>query len=244
MKTTIRTTAAALGVAALLGGGIAAGSAFAATTTAASDSDVATALTFAREEERMARDLYAALAAEHDGARPFSNITRSEDRHFDAIGTLLDRYDVTDPSAGKAAGTYAVAVVQDLYDGWLKEGKTSLDAAYRVGVELEQRDVADLEKTIADDLPSDVDTVLGNLLEGSKQHLAAYERAVAGDLGTGTGGRWGDTDATPNGTPRNGAPGMMNGRNGKGFGNGPGTGSRGSGNGPRTGDCPYTDTDA
>ncbi|GAA4399333.1 hypothetical protein GCM10023168_06470 [Fodinibacter luteus] len=234
-------------MAALLGGGIAAGSAFGATTTtpAASDSDVATALTFAREEERMARDLYAALAAEYDGARPFSTITRSEDRHFDAIGTLLDRYDVTDPSAGKAAGSYAVEAVQDLYDGWLEEGRTSLDAAYRVGVELEQRDIDDLEKSIADDLPSDVDVVLGHLLEGSKHHLAAYERAVAGDLGTGTGGRWGDTDATPNGTPRNGAPGMMNGRNGqgKGMGNGPGNGSPGSGNGPGTGDCPYTDTD-
>ena len=112
-------------------------------------------------------------------------ITNSEDRHFDAVGVLLERYDVTDPAAGKAAGTYAVPAIQDLYDGWLAEGRTSLEAAYRVGVELEQRDIADLNKSIAADLPADVDTVLGQLLKGSQNHLAAYQRAVAGDLGTG-----------------------------------------------------------
>jgi hypothetical protein len=254
MKTTTRTTAAALGVATLLGAGMLAGQAFGATMTGtattttaaadASDAEVAAALSFAREEERMARDLYAALAAEYDGARPFSNVTRSEERHFDAIGTLLDQYDVTDPSAGKPAGSYSITAVQDLYDGWLKDGKASLDAAYQVGVELEKRDIADLEKSIAEDLPADVDTVLGRLLAGSRNHLAAYERAVAGDLGTGTGtgtgGRWGDTDATPNGTPRNGAPGMTNRRNGTGMGMGM---NNGMGNGPGTGDCPYSDTD-
>ena len=219
MKTTTRTTAAALGVAALLGAGLVAGQAFGATTTgttttttttaSATDAEVATALAFAREEERMARDLYAALAALYDEARPFSNITRSEARHFDAIGTLLGQYEVADPAAGKAAGTYAIPAIQDLYDSWLADGKASLDAAYQVGVELEKRDIADLEASIADDLPADVDAVLGRLLAGSRNHLAAYERAVDGDLGTGTGtgGRWGDTDATPNGTPRSGTPG-------------------------------------
>ena len=252
MKKTSRTTAAALGVAALLGTGKVAGSALGATTTGtattttsatgASDAEVADALAFAREEERMARDLYAALAAQYDEARPFSNITRSEQRHFDAIGTLLDQYDVADPAAGKAAGTYAIPAIQDLYDSWIADGKASLDAAYQVGVELEKRDIADLEESIADDLPADVDAVLGRLLAGSRNHLAAYERAVDGDLGTGTGGRWGDTDASPNRTPRTGTPGMMNGRNGTG--NGPGTGSRGMGNGPGAGgDCPYADTD-
>ena len=203
---------------------------------------MAAALSFAREEERMARDLYAALAAEYDGARPFSTITRSEERHFDAVGALLDQYDVPDPAAGKPAGTYAVPAVQDLYDSWLTDGKVSLDAAYQVGVELEKRDIADLEATIADDLPADVDAVLGRLLAGSRNHLAAYERAVDGDLGAGTGGRWGGTDATPTGTPRHGTPGMMNGRTGRG--NGQGADARGMGNGPGAGgDCPYADTD-
>ena len=234
MSTTIRVTAAALGVGALLAGGVAVSQASATVTTATSataDSGVTSALTFAREEERMARDLYAALADKYDGARPFSMITNSEDRHFDAVGTLIERYDVADPSAGKAPGTYAVPAIQDLYDGWLAEGKTSLEDAYRVGVELEQRDIADLNKSIAADLPADVDTVFGQLLKGSQNHLAAYQRAVDGDLGTGSG--------------------MMGNRSGNSTTSGRGNGMMGNGNGMRggnragmVGDCPYADTDA
>ncbi|HYN28460.1 MAG TPA: DUF2202 domain-containing protein [Dermatophilaceae bacterium] len=244
-------TAAALGVAALLAGGVAASQALATTETAPSTTaagGVASALTFSREEERMARDLYAALADSYDGARPFSMITKSEDRHFDAVGALIERYDVADPSAGKAAGTYSITAIQDLYDGWLAEGRASLEGAYRVGVELEQRDIADLRQSIAADLPADVDTVLGQLLQGSHHHLAAYQRAVAGGLGSRTGvpgGRRGDTATSGRGT----------GRMGNGSGNGSGDGFRGGnggsgsgfrgGNGAGTGgDCPYADEDA
>jgi hypothetical protein len=245
MSTPIRMTAAALGVAALLAGGLAVSQASATTTSptaATTDSTLASALTSSREEERMARDLYAALADAHDGARPFSMVTNSEDRHFDALGTLIGRYGVTDPSAGKAAGTYTVAAIQDLYDGWLAEGRTSIDDAYRVGVELEQRDIADLNKSIAADLPADVDSVLGQLLQGSQNHLAAYQRAVDGDLGTGSGmmgNRSGNATTPGRGNETNGNGNGMRGGNGSRMRGGNGTGS-GNGMG---GDCPYTDTD-
>ena len=238
MSTTIRVTAAALGVGALLAGGVAVSQASAISTTApaaTTDSGVASALAFSREEGRMARDLYAALADKYDGARPFSMITKSEGRHFDAVGTLIERYDVTDPSDGKAVGTYTIPAIQDLYDGWLAEGKTSLEDAYRVGVELEQRDIADLNKSIAADLPADVDAVLGHLLKGSQNHLAAYQRAVDGDLGTGTG-----MMGNRNGSAM--APGRGNGRMGNP--NGDGNGMRGGSGSGMGGDCPYTYTHA
>lgn len=241
MKTTIRTTAAALGIAALLGAGIATGHAFAATPTpgaSATSTEVARALTFSREEERMARDLYAALALKYDGARPFSMITRSEDHHFDAVGRLLERYHVTDPSADRAAGRYADPTIQALYNGWLAQGSASLQAAYTVGVALEQRDIADLGKGIAAALPTDIDTVFGQLLRGSQNHLAAYQRAVAGDLGTGAGmgGRWSSGGATSGrGTA------TMGDRSGHGGPSGTGSGMRG-GNG-MGGDCPYAGAD-
>ncbi len=237
MSTKIRMTAAALGIGALLGGGLAVSQASATPTTATSataDSGVVTALSFSREEERMARDLYAALADTYDGARPFSMIATSEERHFDAVGALLDRYAVTDPSADMAAGTYAIPAIQDLYDGWLSDGKTSLQDAYLVGVELEQRDIADLQRSIAADLPADVDTVLGQLLKGSQNHLAAYQRAADGDLNEGSG--------------------MMGDRSGigarSGFGTGmmddatnPGNGKRGSHGNRMGGSCAYSDAD-
>ena len=73
-------------------------------------------LAFSRDEERMARDLYAVIAAQYDSAIPFSTITTSEQRHYDSIGVLLTRYGIADPAAGKAAGVYANADIQKLYD--------------------------------------------------------------------------------------------------------------------------------
>lgn len=45
-----------------------------------------------------------------------SRITKSEDRHYDAVGVLLDRYGVSDPSAGRSAGSYAFPEIQKVYD--------------------------------------------------------------------------------------------------------------------------------
>jgi hypothetical protein len=244
MNTSIRLTAAALGMAALLAGGVAVSQASASSTTAppaTAGSAIASALTFSREEERMARDLYAALADTYDGALPFSMITNSEDRHFDAVGALLERYDVADPAAGKAAGSYADPAIQTLYNSWLAKGKTSLNAAYQVGVEVEQRDIADLDKSIAADLPADVDTVFGQLARGSQHHLTAYQRAVAGDLSAGTGmmgGRSGVATTSGRGNA------MMGNGNGSGMGGGNGAGMGGGNGAEMGGDCPYLDADA
>lgn len=153
-----------------------------ATVTAAAMSDISSQaaedLQFARGEERMARDLYRLLADHYDGARPFANIVNSEQRHYDVIGTLLKRYGIADPSAGKSAGSYVDPAIQALYDGWKARGLTSWEEALKVGIELEKHDIADLEKLSATSgLPSDVKTAYTNLLSGSRNHLAAFTRA-------------------------------------------------------------------
>ena len=182
MNTTWRNrTAVIAGAALILAGGaaVSAGASTVTSTTAvvatASAIDTATAkrLAFSREEERMARDLYRALADTYDGALPFSRIVNSEQRHYDAVGALLTRYGVTDPAVGRTAGSYADATIQKLYDGWLAEGKTSLAAAYGVGVALEKRDIADLKTAIAATSAADVKQLYTNLLKASEHHLAA-----------------------------------------------------------------------
>lgn len=231
---TFRSTVAAVGAGFLIAAGTAvavaqsgpaappAGSSAGVTT---ADAALTKSLSFSREEERMARDLYAVIAERYDGARPFSMITRSEQQHFDAIGTLLTRYGIADPSAGRAAGSYADATLQQLYDGWLATAKTSLRNAYQVGVELETRDVADLKEQIAAVSQADVDRVYENLLAASEHHLAAFTAAATGTTGT--------TGTGPGAGPGAGnGPGMGN-RNGNGPGMGGGATSRGhSGNGP------------
>ena len=248
MNTTWRNRTAVVAGAALILAGGAAVSAGASTdvaptsvvaTATATDPALAKGLAFTREEERMARDLYQALADHYDGALPFSRIVNSEQRHFDAVGTMLKRYSVTDPAAGKQAGSYADPTIQKLYDGWLAEGKTSLAAAYGVGVELEKRDIADLEKAIAATSAADVKQLYTNLQRASEHHLAAFEAAVDGrTMGTGAG--------PGSGTGMNGQ-GQMGRGNGNGNGNGNGQGRMGSGleRGPgagTAGDCPLEDS--
>jgi hypothetical protein len=258
-----RTTLMGLVVGAVLvGGGLVAATQAASalpgttTTTAVTAADPALAdeLAFAREEERMARDLYQALADKYDGALPFSRITLSEQQHFDVVGTLLDRYDVADPAAGKKAGSYADPAIQKLYDGWLADASTSLDAAYDVGVALEQRDIADLKDTLAKDLPADVTRVFTGLLNASEHHLAAFQAAADGQvLGQqdGRGPAWGPGNGPGNGMSN----GMGNGPgygmdrgngagNGRGFGHGPGMMNGAGPGGNRAGfngDCPMLD---
>lgn len=212
-------TAATLGAGALaifglaVGGTVAASATVESTTPTASvvsgsitaDSTVEDTLSFMREEERLARDLYAAIADYYDGARPFSMITNSEDHHYDAVGTLLETYGIDDPSAGLEPGTYAFDELQVLYDDLLAQAQTSLTEAYAVGIAIEETDIADLDAALAADYPSDVDAVLTRLLTGSEKHLAAYTSASEGGTAAGTTGR---TDAMPgrgsNGADRDG----------------------------------------
>lgn len=240
MNTTIRTTLA-LGLSALATVGLATTGAVAAvaapqgTTTAAAvvDDDLVETLTYMREEERLARDLYAAIAELYDGARPFSRITNSEDHHFDAVGVLLDRYDIDDPSEGLAAGTYAVAELQELYDDLLAQAATSLEAAYDVGITIEEADIDDLGLALAADYPSDVDAVLENLLAGSENHLAAYTAAADGTLAGGASGNGGASGTAERGQ------GTMSGRDGTDGNAGRGAGRNAGGTG--SADCRLTD---
>ncbi|MDO5696785.1 MAG: DUF2202 domain-containing protein [Dermatophilus congolensis] len=208
-------------------------------------------LSYSREEERVARDLYKAFADMYDGARPFSNITKSEQNHFDAVGRMLTRYGLDDPSDGKAAGTYAYPVLQKNYDAWLTQGKKSQVEAAKAGVELEVEDIATLEASLEKDLPADVTNVYENLLAGSRNHLNAFTRAASGQAvdqgqrqGRGQGQGQGQGRGQGQGQGRGGGVGQgaCDG-SGDGVRKADGTGGgRQDGTGPRAGtaDCPRT----
>lgn len=203
------------------------------------DTEIA-AVQLAREEERLSRDLYQAFAANYDGARPFSNITRGEQRHFDHIGTLITNHGLTDPSAGLEPGTYADPALQQLYDSWYAQGMNSIQDAYQVGIELEQRDIADLDLAIAGTDNPDVRATFELLRDGARSHLTAFERAAAGQLGAGQQvGQQGrksqaDRPGSCDGTGRQAGPGDRT----SGPRQGNGGRARGAGAGAGTGDCP------
>lgn len=153
------------------------------------DAATAKTLSFMREEERLARDLYTALEGKHgDGVRPFAHIKLSEQQHFEAVGTLLSRFGIEDPSVGLAAGDYRYDELDEMYKTLLGQGEASLAAAYQAGVTFETNDIAGLKKAIEESPEASVDDVLTNLLTASERHLAAFERAASGDMPAGPGG--------------------------------------------------------
>ena len=132
-----------------------------------------TALAGMAEEEKLAHDVYVALAASSGDAR-FTMIARSESRHLDAVRVLLTRYGVTDPTAGKADGSFASSTVQALYDTLVAQGKASPAAALQVGVTIEKTDIADLAKAGQGVTAADVTTVYQRLSAASQHHLAMF----------------------------------------------------------------------
>lgn len=173
------TTALAL----VLGGGaaaLAAGQQAAPSSSGSVSKQLAADLVFSRDEERMAGDLYRLFAQRYPDQQTFQRIPRSEDRHFDHVGVLLSTYKIADPAAGLPAGRYADPAVQKLYDQWKAEGLKSEQAALKVGVELETRDIADLKAMMGRTDVRAADATFQVLLNGSEHHLTAFTAAADG----------------------------------------------------------------
>jgi len=148
----------------------------AATTAPSGTLSAAQKTTLARmaQEEKLAHDLYTVFAARYD-AHVFDRIAAAETHHLDAVRTLLDRYDVSDPTAGKAAGDFTDATVQATYDRLLKQGTASVDGALKAGLTFETGDIAALTKARSGLDAPDVEQVYANLLAASRMHQTAFD---------------------------------------------------------------------
>ena len=130
-----------------------------------------------REEEKLARDVYTTLY-EKWGQRIFTNIAGSEQTHMDAVKTLLDRYEVTDPVTDATVGVFTNAKLKRLYDELVAQGSTSLVAALTVGATIEDLDIKDLDNLMAQTDNADIITVYENLARGSRNHMRAFVRQL------------------------------------------------------------------
>lgn len=147
-----------------------------AAVTAAISPTESASLQYMREEEKLAHDVYVTLYAKW-GLRMFNNISAAEQRHTDAIVTLLNRYGIDDPAAGSAVGVFTNPDLQALYDK-LHRPRRHLrrPRARKVGVLVEQTDIQDLKTHIAETTKTDILQVYNNLLRGSQNHLRAFSR--------------------------------------------------------------------
>lgn len=136
-------------------------------------------LTFIIEEEKLAHDVYQAMY-EKWGARVFSNIKNSEITHQNLVLAVMKSRGLEDPRKNEL-GKFANQDLQKLYDNLIAQGSKSLKEAYKVGVLVEETDIVDLKRIIAglDPKDEDVKAVMENLLNGSENHLRAFNRQAS-----------------------------------------------------------------
>ena len=159
-------------------------------TTVAASADRENLLRRLVEEEKVAHDLYLAFDEKYD-TRVFSNIQRGEVGHQDAVMRLIDAAGVEDPRS-TTPGEFADPELQQVYDDFLAQGQESVTAAYQVGVDFEEWDIAGLEEELAATPSEDTEMrdLLQFLLDGSRRHLEAFQRQVdnPGGMTPGQGG--------------------------------------------------------
>ena len=125
------------------------------------------------EEEKLAHDIYVAMYTLY-GAYIFNNISGSEQRHMDSVAKLISKYELDDTVVKSELGIFTNDGLQDEYDRLLEKGETGLTYALEVGVEIEEMDIADIERMLEETDKADIQRVLSNLLDGSHNHLDAF----------------------------------------------------------------------
>lgn len=136
--------------------------------------DEITGLIHMREEEKLARDVYTMMYKKWN-LRVFSNIMQSEQSHMDALLVLLKRYSIPDPVGDNPIGKFTDPKLQDLYNKLVESGNASVAAAVKIGVDIENLDIADLQEQIDKVVKSaDVKRVYSNLKNASYNHLTAF----------------------------------------------------------------------
>jgi len=106
-----------------------------------------------REEEKMAQDVYDSFYSTYKVIN-FDRISNSETRHTAAILALINHFELTDPAL-TTPGKFSSTDIQGLYDKLVAAG-TSANTALSTGAFIEEYDIADLKKLIAETTNADI----------------------------------------------------------------------------------------
>lgn len=129
------------------------------------------------EEEKLAHDVYTVMYEQY-GANVFGNIFKSEQNHQGQVLTLLQARNIADPRSSER-GVFSNPELQALYDQLITQGKQSTAEAYKVGVAIEEKDIADITTQLATATDSDIVATLERLRTGSENHLRAFNRQLS-----------------------------------------------------------------
>jgi len=173
------------------------------------DATEASHLTFMREEEKLARDVYLTLADLYPDQRVFNQIaTRAEQTHTDTMRDKLDQFNLHDPNPNTNELPSSIGVFTGDEWGWYftekfalltAKGEVSeLDALY-VGAFIEELDMHDI--VVCPQVMIDrgfsspcgleytdersLQTAYSALVSGSESHLRAYVGQIEAFIGVG-----------------------------------------------------------
>ena len=128
-----------------------------------------------REEEKMAMDIYAYFYEKYQ-IPIFNNIAKSESKHTSAVLRLINYFGLKDPALEPTA-EYSNEEIQNLYTKLTSEGNT-IENALSTGAFIEEYDIADLKKLIAETQNADIKLVYANLLRDSENHIKAFAKQL------------------------------------------------------------------
>ena len=137
------------------------------------NADELSSLQLMREEEKLARDVYTVLY-EKWKVNVFTNISSSEQKHTDAVLTLINKYGLTDPVASNAVGVFSDPKLQGLYTQLVTAGSASVLDAYQVGATIEDLDIYDLKNALLKSDNQDIKYVFDLLSMGSRNHMRSF----------------------------------------------------------------------
>lgn len=136
-----------------------------------------TSLSFMREEEKLARDVYITLYNKW-GVNIFTNISTSEQTHMESVRLLLTKYNLTDPVGSNPVGVFNNVTLQTLYNQLVALGNTSLPDAYKAGATIEDLDIFDLTNALTGIDNHDIRLVYDNLTKGSRNHMRSFYKNI------------------------------------------------------------------
>ena len=129
-------------------------------------------LSFLREEEKLARDVYI-YAYNIYQINIFNSISNSEQSHMNSVLSLMIKYGIPD-SASTEIGVFNNPILQELYYTLTELADISSIQALTVGAIIEDLDINDIDHFINNTTKQDLLDMYDNLTCGSKNHIRAY----------------------------------------------------------------------
>ena len=120
-------------------------------------------LTYAMQDEYLAKKEYELIMDKYGEQKPFSNIIEAEKTHISQLTELFNTYKITIPEDNSKS--YAIL-------------PKNLEDAYKTGVTAEIDNIAMYDKFLKEELPQDIKDTFISLRDASKKHLAAFQNKI------------------------------------------------------------------